>query len=105
MYLTLVGMNSSTTSASCLSGQIGSGSLSLLPITISKLSVRTGHRTCRATWQKTKELQKLLDCCVGPREHIRVFILIMADSAFRLTEAKRLTRGQIDFEAGIIYVK
>jgi integrase len=55
--------------------------------------------------EKKKELQKLLDCCVGPREYLRAFILIMADSALRLTEAKRLTRGQIDFEAGVIHVK
>ncbi|MBO0863379.1 MAG: site-specific integrase [Chloracidobacterium sp.] len=55
--------------------------------------------------QKQKELQRLLDHCIGPREHLRVFILIMADSALRLTEAKRLTRGQIDFEAGVIHVK
>jgi integrase len=55
--------------------------------------------------EQEKELQKLLDGCVGPREHLRVLVLIMADSALRLTEAKRLVRAQIDFEAGVIYLK
>lgn len=55
--------------------------------------------------EKEEELQRLLDHCVEPRAHLRVFILIMADSALRLTEAKRLTRGQIDFERGVIHVK
>lgn len=55
--------------------------------------------------ERPEELQKLLGACTGRRAYLRPFILIMADTALRLTEAKRLTRAHIDFEAGVIRVK
>jgi len=55
--------------------------------------------------EKPDELQNLLDACTGRRAYLRAIILIMADSALRLTEAKRLTRGEIDFEGRVARVR
>jgi integrase len=55
--------------------------------------------------ERAEELEKLLSFCVGPRAHLKPILLIMADTALRLTEAKRLTRAHIDFERGVIRVK
>jgi len=55
--------------------------------------------------EKSKELQKLLHACAGRREYLRPIILIMTDSALRLTEAKRLTRAELDFEAKVARVR
>lgn len=54
--------------------------------------------------EQPEELQRLLDACTGRRKYLRAIILIMADTALRLSEAKRLTRAHIDFEAGVIRV-
>lgn len=55
--------------------------------------------------EKKKELQNLLDKCVGRLAYLRPFILVMADSALRLTEAKRLTRAEIYFKEKIVMIK
>jgi integrase len=55
--------------------------------------------------EKPGELDRLLDACTGRREYLRPIILIMTDSALRLTEAKRLTRGEIDFGARVARVR
>jgi integrase len=55
--------------------------------------------------EKAEELQKLLDACIGRRAYLRPIILIMADSSLRLTEAKRLTRAEIDFEEKVARVR
>jgi integrase len=55
--------------------------------------------------EKEKELQNLLDACVEPRAHLRPIILIMTDTALRLTEAKRLTLAEVDFDAKVARVR
>jgi integrase len=55
--------------------------------------------------EREKELGKLLAACVGRREYLRPFILIMTDSALRLTEAKRLTRSEINFKRKFAMIK
>jgi integrase len=55
--------------------------------------------------EQARELQKLLDACTGRREYLRPIILIMTDSALRLTEAKRLTRAEIHFEAKVAWIR
>jgi integrase len=55
--------------------------------------------------EKAEELQKLLGACTGRRAYLRPIILIMTDSALRLTEAKRLTRAEIDFEEKVARVR
>jgi len=55
--------------------------------------------------EKSKELRRLLDACTGRRGYLRPIILVMTDSALRLTEAKRLTRAEIDFKAKVARVR
>jgi integrase len=55
--------------------------------------------------ERAEELDKLLAACTDWRAYLRPIILIMADSALRLTEAKRLTRGEVDFERKVAYVR
>jgi integrase len=55
--------------------------------------------------EKEEELQKLLAACAGRRRYLKPFILIMTDSALRLTEAKRLTRAELDFDAKVANVR
>jgi integrase len=51
------------------------------------------------------ELDKLLAACVDRREYLRPVILIMADTALRLAEVKRLTRANLDFDRKVAYVE
>jgi len=55
--------------------------------------------------EQEKELQNLLAACIGRRKYLRPIILIMTDSSLRLTEAKRLTRSELDFEKKVARVK
>ena len=55
--------------------------------------------------ERAGELQDLLDACKGKFAYLRPVILIMTDSALRLTEAKRLTRGEIDFENRVARIR
>lgn len=55
--------------------------------------------------ERPEELKILLDACSGRRRYLRPIILIMTDSALRLTEAKRLTRAELDFERKVAYVR
>lgn len=61
--------------------------------------------TPRNRAEREKELSKLLAACIGPREYLRPIILVMTDSSLRLTEAKRLTRAQLDFDERVARVK
>jgi integrase len=55
--------------------------------------------------ERVEELDKLLAACVGSRAYLRPVILIMADSALRLTEAKRLTRANLDLDRKVAYIE
>lgn len=55
--------------------------------------------------ERAEELDDLLAACTGPRSYLRPVILIMADSALRLTEAKRITRARLDFERKVAYIE
>lgn len=55
--------------------------------------------------EKSEEFQKLLDVCTGRRRYLRAIILTMTDTALRLSEVKRLTRSQLDFDAKVARVR
>lgn len=54
--------------------------------------------------EKAEELQKLLNACTGRRRYLRAYVLIMADTAMRLFEAKRLTRKELDFDGKVAHI-
>ena len=81
------------------------GWLTTNPFTKGDPLISQAAETERNRAEKADELQKLLDACTGRREYLRPIILAMTDSALRLTEAKRLTRAEIHFDAKVAWIR
>jgi integrase len=81
------------------------GWLAMNPFSQGESLISEAAEVPRNRAEKEKELQSLLAACVDRREYLRPIILIMADSSLRLTEAKRLTRAEIDFDAQVVHVR
>src|SRR5262249_47597536 len=66
--------------------------------------INPGDEVPRRRPEKRGEFEKLLRQCVGPRAHLRPWILCAIETSMRPGEITRLTRGDILFDEGVIRV-
>lgn len=55
--------------------------------------------------EKKGELEKLLKQCIGPRAHLRAWIVVAIETAMRPGEIDRLTRADVLFDQGVIVAR